>query len=109
MDSDPLEKSRGITILSKPTSIIFKDHLINIIDTPGHSDFAGEVERVLNMVENVLILVCAGEGPMAQTKYVMRKACEHKLKPVILINKIDKPNASVLDTELAMMELMEDI
>jgi len=89
--------------------LVYKDHLINIIDTPGHSDFAGEVERVLNIVDNALIVVCAVEGPMAQTKYVTGKAYGHQLKPLILMNKVDRPGANVEDSELAVMELMDNL
>ena len=93
MDSNDLEKERGITILSKNTSITYKDIKINIVDTPGHADFGGEVERVLKMVDSVLLLVDAFEGPMPQTKFVLKKALELGLKPIVVINKIDKPNA----------------
>ncbi|MGL4730478.1 MAG: translational GTPase TypA [Clostridium sp.] len=92
MDSNDLEKERGITILSKNTSIHYGDVKINIIDTPGHADFGGEVERVLNMVESVLLVVDSYEGAMPQTKFVLKKALELKLKPIVVINKIDKPN-----------------
>ena len=92
MDSGDIERERGITILSKNTSIMYNGIKINIVDTPGHADFGGEVERVLNMVDGVLLLVDAFEGPMPQTKYVLRKALEQKLKPIVVINKIDKPD-----------------
>ena len=95
MDSNDLERERGITILSKNTSIFYNGVKINIIDTPGHSDFSGEVERVLNMADGVLLLVDAFEGVMSQTRYVLRKALEHKLKPIVVINKIDRPDARV--------------
>jgi len=91
MDSNDLEKERGITILSKNTAITYKDYKINIIDTPGHADFGGEVERVLKMVDSVLLLVDAQEGVMPQTKFVVKKALELKLKPIVIVNKIDKP------------------
>ena len=90
MDSNDLERERGITILSKNTAISYNGAKINIVDTPGHADFGGEVERVLNMVDGVLLLVDAFEGPMPQTKYVLRKAFEQKLKPIVVINKIDR-------------------
>ena len=90
MDSNDLERERGITILSKNTAVHYHDAKINIVDTPGHADFGGEVERVLNMVDGVLLLVDAFEGPMPQTKYVLRKALEQKLKPIVVINKIDR-------------------
>ena len=93
MDSNDLEKERGITILSKNTAVMYNDIKINIVDTPGHADFGGEVERVLKMVDSVLLLVDSYEGPMPQTKFVLKKALELKLKPIVVINKIDKPNA----------------
>lgn len=93
MDSNDLEKERGITILSKNTSVHYNDIKINIIDTPGHADFGGEVERVLKMVDSVLLVVDSYEGAMPQTKFVLRKALELGLKPIVVINKIDKPNA----------------
>ncbi|WP_147564493.1 translational GTPase TypA [Clostridium tyrobutyricum] len=93
MDSNALEKERGITILSKNTSVMHNGIKINIVDTPGHADFGGEVERVLEMVDSVLLLVDAYEGPMPQTKFVLKKALELKLNPIVVINKIDKPNA----------------
>ncbi len=93
MDSNDLEKERGITILSKNTAIRYKDYKINIIDTPGHADFGGEVERVLKMVDSVLLLVDAQEGVMPQTKFVVKKALELGLRPIVVVNKIDKPAA----------------
>jgi GTP-binding protein len=98
MDSNPLERERGITILSKNCSINYKDskgniYKINIIDTPGHADFGGEVERVLKMADGVLLLVDAFEGPMPQTRFVLTKALEHKLKPIVVINKVDRENS----------------
>ena len=93
MDSNDLEKERGITILSKNTAVIYNGIKINIVDTPGHADFGGEVERVLKMVDSVLLVVDSYEGPMPQTKFVLKKALELKLKPIVVINKIDKPNA----------------
>ncbi|NLZ35650.1 MAG: translational GTPase TypA [Clostridiales bacterium] len=93
MDSNDLERERGITILSKNTAIMYNDVKINIIDTPGHADFGGEVERVLKMVDSVLLVVDSYEGPMPQTKFVLKKALELELKPIVVINKIDKPNA----------------
>ena len=95
MDSNDLERERGITILSKNTAVMHDGIKINIVDTPGHADFGGEVERVLNMVDGVLLLVDAYEGPMPQTKYVLRKALEQKLKPIVVINKIDRPDQRV--------------
>ena len=93
MDSNDLEKERGITILSKNTAVMYNGTKINIVDTPGHADFGGEVERVLKMVDSVLLVVDSYEGPMPQTKFVLKKALELKLKPIVVINKIDKPNA----------------
>ena len=89
MDSGDLEKERGITILAKPTSVQWKDTRINIIDTPGHADFGGEVERVLSMTDGVILLTDAAEGPMPQTKFVLSKALAQGLKPIVIINKID--------------------
>ncbi|MHB8170801.1 MAG: translational GTPase TypA [Thermincolia bacterium] len=93
MDSNDLERERGITILAKNTAVHYKDTKINIVDTPGHADFGGEVERVLTMVDGVLLVVDAFEGPMPQTKFVLRKALEHNLHPVVVVNKIDRPDA----------------
>ncbi len=93
MDSNDLEKERGITILSKNTAIRWNDYRINIVDTPGHADFGGEVERVLSMVDSVLLLVDAQEGPMPQTRFVTQKAFAHGLRPIVVVNKIDKPGA----------------
>ena len=93
MDSDDIEKERGITILAKNTAINYKDTRINILDTPGHADFGGEVERIMKMVDGVLLVVDAFEGVMPQTRFVLKKALEEKLKPVVVINKIDRPNA----------------
>jgi len=90
MDSGDQEHERGITITAKQTSVYYHDHKINIIDTPGHADFSGEVERTLNMADGVLLVVDAQEGPMPQTKFVLKKALDLKLKPVVIINKIDK-------------------
>ncbi len=95
MDSNDLEKERGITILAKCTSIQWKDKRINIIDTPGHADFGGEVERILGMVDGVLVLVDAAEGPMPQTKFVLMKALAQGLRPIVVINKVDRPDARV--------------
>ena len=93
MDSNDQEKERGITILAKNTSIIWQDHLINIVDTPGHADFGGEVERALSMVDSVLLLVDAVDGPMPQTRFVTQKAFEKGLKPIVVINKVDRDDA----------------
>ena len=93
MDSGDLEKERGITILAKPTSVVWKDTRINIIDTPGHADFGGEVERILGMTDGVILLVDAAEGPMPQTKFVLSKALAQGLKPIVVINKVDRSDA----------------
>ena len=93
MDSNDQEKERGITILAKNTAINWNDHRINIVDTPGHADFGGEVERVLSMVDSVLLLVDAVDGPMPQTRFVTQKAFEQGLNPIVVINKIDRPEA----------------
>jgi len=93
MDSNDQERERGITIYSKNTSVIYNGNVINIIDTPGHADFGSEVERVLKMVDSVLLLVDAYEGPMPQTKFVLKKSLELGLKPIVVINKIDKDTA----------------
>src|SRR5437773_10390141 len=93
MDSDDLERERGITILAKATSILYRDTRINIVDTPGHADFGGEVERILNMVDGALVLVDAAEGPLPQTKFVVSKALKVGLKPIVVINKVDRPDA----------------
>ena len=92
MDSNDLERERGITILAKVTSLVWKDTRINIVDTPGHADFGGEVERILNMVDGVVLLVDAAEGPMPQTKFVLGKALKRGLRPIVAINKIDRPD-----------------
>src|SRR5262245_61696885 len=93
MDSNVLERERGITILAKNTAIQWGDYRINIVDTPGHADFGGEVERILSMVDSVLLLVDAVDGPMPQTRFVTLKAFQHGLKPILVVNKIDRPGA----------------
>jgi GTP-binding protein len=93
MDNNELERERGITIRAKHCSVVWKDHLINIIDTPGHADFSGEVERTLGMVDSVLLLVDANEGPMPQTRYVLMRALRIGLRPIVVVNKVDRPNA----------------
>src|SRR5690625_6866893 len=93
MDSDDIEKERGITILSKNTAIKYNDATINILDTPGHADFGGEVERIMKMVDGVILVVDAYEGTMPQTRFVLKKALDEKLKPIVVLNKIDRPNA----------------
>ena len=109
MDSNDLERERGITILSKNTAVMHNDVKINIVDTPGHADFGGEVERVLNMVDGVLLLVDSFEGPMPQTKYVLRKALEQGLKPIVVINKIDRPDQRVHEVEDEVLELFMEL
>ena len=106
LDSNDLERERGITILSKNVSIRYKGTKINIIDTPGHSDFGGEVERVLNMADGVLLLVDAFEGPMPQTRFVLQKAIDLNLKPIVVINKVDKPNCRPDEVQEAVFDLM---
>ena len=93
MDSNDLERERGITILAKNTAIDYKGKRINILDTPGHADFGGEVERIMKMVDGVLLVVDAYEGTMPQTRFVLKKALEQNLKPIVVVNKIDKPSA----------------
>lgn len=106
MDNNDLEKERGITILSKNVSVQYKDTKINIIDTPGHSDFGGEVERVMNMADGVLLLVDAFEGPMPQTRFVLQKALEAGLKPVVVVNKVDKENCTPDEVHEKVFDLM---
>ena len=106
LDNNDLERERGITILSKNVSVRYKDCKINVIDTPGHSDFGGEVERVLNMADGVLLVVDAFEGPMPQTRFVTQKAIELGLKPIVVINKVDKPNCNPELAQEAVFELM---
>ena len=109
MDSNDLEKERGITILSKNTSVIHKGIKINIVDTPGHADFGGEVERVLKMVDSVLLLVDAYEGPMPQTKFVLKKALELGLRPIVVINKIDKPDSRPTEVVNEVFDLFAEL
>ena len=106
LDNNDLERERGITILSKNVSVRYKGYKINIIDTPGHSDFGGEVERVLNMADGVLLVVDAFEGPMPQTRFVLQKAIELGLKPIVVVNKVDKPNCDPEATQEAVFDLM---
>src|SRR5580692_8924019 len=105
MDSNDLERERGITIFSKNVSVQYKDVKINIIDTPGHADFGGEVERVLNMADGVLLLVDAFEGPMPQTRFVLQKALHLGLKVIVVVNKVDKPNCTPEETHEAVFDL----
>ena len=112
MDSNDLEKERGITIYSKNCAIRYKDYKINIVDTPGHADFSSEVERIMKTVDTVVLLVDSAEGPMPQTRFVLNKALEQNLKPILFINKIDKKDARPLEvvdmTFNLFMELMNN-
>ena len=105
MDNNDLERERGITIFSKNAAVLYKDVKINVIDTPGHSDFGGEVERVLKMADGVILLVDAFEGPMPQTRFVLQKALQLNLKPIVVINKVDKPNCRPDEVHDAVFEL----
>jgi GTP-binding protein len=109
MDNTDLERERGITILAKNTAVHYKEHLINIVDTPGHADFGGEVERVLSMVDGVLLLVDASEGPLPQTRFVLRKALERRLTPIVVINKIDRPDARIQEVVNEVFDLFIDL
>ena len=109
MDSNELERERGITILAKNTAIFYHDIKINIVDTPGHSDFGGEVERALKMVDGVMLLVDASEGPLPQTRYVLSKALEAKLPPILVINKIDRPDARAQEVLNEVYDLFIDL
>src|SRR5690606_2300046 len=109
MDSGDIEKERGITILAKNTAVYYKDTKINIIDTPGHADFGGEVERVLNMVDGVVVLVDAFEGPMPQTKFVLKNALDLKLPAIVCINKIDRPEARPNEVIDEMLDLFIEL
>lgn len=109
MDSNDLEKERGITILAKQTGISYQGYVINIVDTPGHTDFGGEVERTLQMVEGFMLLVDAAEGVLPGTRFVLRKALELNLKPIVLINKIDRPDADISRTESSIHDLFLDL
>lgn len=109
MDSNDLEKERGITIFSKNASFHYKDHKINIVDTPGHADFGGEVERILSMVDGVLLLVDAFEGPMPQTKYVLRKSLEAGLKVMVVVNKIDRPRSRPVEVHDMVLDLFIEL
>ncbi|WP_010270172.1 translational GTPase TypA [Paenibacillus senegalensis] len=109
MDSNDLERERGITILAKNTAIHYKQYLINIVDTPGHADFGGEVERIMKMVDGVLLVVDAFEGCMPQTKFVLRKALEQQLRPIVVLNKIDRPNARPAEVVDEVLELFIEL
>ncbi|MBR1385983.1 MAG: translational GTPase TypA [Bacilli bacterium] len=109
MDTNPLEHERGITILAKTTAINYKDYRINILDTPGHADFGGEVERIMNMVDGVLLVVDAYEGTMPQTRFVLKKALAAGVKPIVVINKVDKPSARLKEVVDEVLELFMDL
>ncbi len=109
MDNTDLERERGITILAKNTAVHYHDILVNIVDTPGHADFGGEVERTLSMVDGVLLLVDASEGPLPQTRYVLRKALERRLTPIVVINKIDRPDARIQEVLNEIYDLFIDL
>ena len=109
MDSNELERERGITILAKNTAVHYNDVLINIVDTPGHADFGGEVERTLSMVDGVMLLVDASEGPLPQTRFVLRKALERRLRPIVVINKIDRPDARPQEVLNEIYDLFIDL
>ncbi|WP_129600875.1 translational GTPase TypA [Anaerophilus nitritogenes] len=109
MDSNDIERERGITILSKNTSILYKDVKVNIVDTPGHADFGGEVERIMQMVDGVLLLVDSFEGPMPQTKFVLKKALAAGVKPIVVVNKIDKPEARVDEVVDEVLDLFIEL
>ena len=109
MDSNDLERERGITILAKNTAISYKNYRINVVDTPGHADFGGEVERVLKMVDGVLLVVDAYDGPMPQTRFVLRKALEMGLKPIVCINKIDRPDERAIEVVDMVLELFIEL
>src|SRR3954469_13609263 len=109
MDSGDQEKERGITITAKVTAVQHGDYRINIIDTPGHADFSGEVERTLNLADGCLLIVDAQEGPMPQTKFVLTKALANGLKPIVVINKIDKPGARIKEVENELSDLFLEL
>lgn len=109
MDSNDLEKERGITILAKTTALDYKDYRINILDTPGHADFGGEVERIMNMVDGVLLVVDAYEGTMPQTRFVLKKALEAKVKPIVVINKVDRPVVRINEVMDEVLELFMEL
>ena len=109
MDTNPLERERGITILAKNASVSYQGVRINIIDTPGHADFSGEVERVMNMADGCLLLVDAVDGPMPQTTYVLRQALEQNVTPMVVINKIDRPDARAEEVVEMVQDLFLDL
>src|SRR5574344_1563083 len=109
MDSNDIERERGITILAKTTAINYKDTRINILDTPGHADFGGEVERIMNMVDGVLLVVDAYEGTMPQTRFVLKKALEAHVKPIVVVNKVDKESARCLEVVDEVLDLFIEL
>ena len=109
MDSNDLERERGITILAKNTSVVYNGVTLNIVDTPGHVDFSSEVERILGMVDGCLLVVDAFEGPMAQTRFVLKKALETGLSPILVVNKIDRPDARIAEVIDEILELLMDL
>mgnify|MGYP003265611322 CR=1 FL=1 len=109
MDSNAIERERGITILAKNTAINYKDYRINIMDTPGHADFGGEVERIMNMVDGVLLVVDAYEGTMPQTRFVLKKALAAKVKPIVVINKVDRPVVRIQEVMDEVLELFMEL
>src|SRR5437667_2116942 len=109
MDSNELERERGITILAKNTAVHYKDLLINIVDTPGHADFGGEVERTLSMVDGVLLLVDASEGPLPQTRFVLRKTLQRRLPVMLVVNKVDRQGARIREVVNEVFELFLDL
>ena len=108
-DSNPLEREKGITILAKNVSITYKETKINVIDTPGHADFSGEVERVMNMADGCVLLVDAVDGPMPQTRYVLQQAMGYGLKPIVVINKIDRPEIRVQEVKNEIDDLFLEL
>ena len=109
MDSNDLERERGITIYSKNCSIVYQDYKINIVDTPGHADFSSEVERIIKTVDTVILLVDSSEGPMPQTRFVLKKSLEAGLRPILLINKIDKKDARINEVIDEVYDLFLDL
>ena len=109
LDSDDLERERGITILAKNTAVLYGDHKINIVDTPGHTDFGGEVERIMDMVDGALLVVDAYEGPMPQTRFVLQKALARRVQPIVLINKIDRPDCRPLEVVDEVLDLFIEL
>src|SRR5699024_9477103 len=109
MDSGDIEKERGITILAKNTAIKYHDTTINILDTPGHADFGGEVERIMKMVDGVALVVDAFEGTMPQTRFVLQKALEQKLTPIVIVNKVDRPNSRPVEVVDEVFDLFIDL